>query len=290
MSSNKNLQVAKDEKNDEFYTLFSDIEKELSHYHFENKIVFCPCDTMNSAFTKFFFDRYDSLKLCGLIATGLGTGIAKFKRMTVPVESLDCFSDDAFQTMCYSDIVVTNPPFSLFREFMAMIIRSKKQFLILGNLNAVKYKEIFPLIKERKVWLGYSHGTMTFVVPDNFQRNNVFEKDNVRYAKFGNICWFTNLTRTFKPLKLTKQYSVSNYKHYDNYSAIDVPKVKDIPNDYFDIMGVPITILQYHDPEQFEIVGELNHGCDNQYDFAKPVVEGKDVFPRILIRRKQVVL
>ena len=121
-------------------------------------------------------------------------------------------------------------------------------------------------------------------------RNNVFEKDSIKYAKFGNICWFTNLSKTFKPLKLTRYYDPKQYCKYDNYDALEVSKVKDIPYDYDDVMGVPVTFLQYHDPEQFEIIGELNHGCDNKYDFAKPTVNGKELFPGILIRRKRIVL
>lgn len=290
MSTNKNLQTAKDDKNDEFYTLISDIEREVQHYDFKDKIVCCPCDTKDSAFTQYFLSNYDKLQLCGLVASGLGIGVVKFRKILLPLTETDCFSDEAALAIFYSDVIITNPPFSKFRKFIGMIIKSGKQFLILGNLNAAKYKELFPLIKEGKMHLGYSHGSMNFRVPDNFDRNNVFEKDGVKYAKFGNICWFTNLSRTFKPLKLTKVYSQEQYLKYDDYNAIEVSKVKDIPYDYDDIMGVPVTFLQYHDPEQFEIIGELNHGCDNEYDFAKPTVNGKELFPRILIRRKKIAL
>lgn len=286
MSSNSNLQTAKNDKNDEFYTSISDIKKEVEHYNFKDKIVCCPCDTKDSMFTKYFLDNYDKLQLCGLTASGLGVGLVKFKKILLPLTETDCFSSKAELAISYSDVIVTNPPFSKFREFMDVVIKSGKQFLILGNLNAAKYKELFPLVKEQKMWLGYSHGSMNFRVPDTFSRDNVFEKDSIKYAKFGNICWFTNLPRTFKPLKLTKTYSLEQYPKYDTYAAIEVSKVKDIPTDYNDTMGVPVTFLQYHDPAQFEIIGELNHGCDNQYDFAKPTVNGKELFPRILIKRR----
>ena len=285
MSTNSNLQTAKNEKNDEFYTLTEDIEKEVLRYDIKDKIVYCPCDTKESMFAKYFVDNYDSLGLCGFMASGLGTGIAKFGKISLPIVEVNCFSDDVQAALSFSDVIITNPPFSKFREFMELVLNIEKQFLILGNLNGVKYKELFPYVKEGKLWLGYNHGSMTFKVPKDFNRNNVFEKDGERYAKFGNICWFTNLQRNYQPLKLFETFNPNKYKRYDTYDAIDVPKVKEIPVDYEGVMGVPITFLQYHDPSQFEIIGELNHGCDNKYDFAKPVVDGKELFPRILIRR-----
>lgn len=287
LSNNSNLQTAKNEKNDEFYTMISDVESELSRYDFTDKIIYCPCDTVLSAFTRYLFINYKKLKLRGLITTGLGIGIIRYKGIILPISSVSCFSREVESAFKLADIIITNPPFSKFREFMNLITKSEKQFLVLGNLNAAKYKELFPLVKEGKMWLGYNHGTMSFKVPNIFSRNNVYVKDNERLAKFGNICWFTNLKRTFKSLKLTQKYDPLRYQKYDTYDAIDVPKVKDIPYDYYDIMGVPITFLQYYDPLQFDIIGEINHGCDNEYDVAKPTVKGKELFPRILIRRKK---
>lgn len=168
--------------------------------------------------------------------------------------------------MKQADIVVTNPPFSLFREYVAKLIEYDKKFIIIGNQNAITYKEIFPLLKDNKMWLGYNSGAQIFRVPATIERKNLFVRDGVTYAKFGNICWYTNLEqpKRHELLPLYKKYTPEEYPKYDNYDAIEVSKVAEIPCDYVSsencngIMGVPITFLDKYNPEQFEIIGLLN--------------------------------
>ena len=182
--------------------------------------------------------------------------------LTMLNENGDFRSEECVELLKEADIVVTNPPFSLFREYVAQLVEYNKKFLIIGNQNAITYKEIFPLIKDNKIWLGYNNGAQTFLVPYTFQKDNTFIKDGKKYAKFGNICWFTNLDieKRQKKLTLYKKYNPKEYPKYDNYDAIEVSKVADIPYDYvptaesFGGMGVPITFLEKYNPEQFEIV------------------------------------
>ena len=194
----------------------------------------------------------------------------------------DFRSDECIELLKEADIVVTNPPFSLFREYVAQLIKYDKKFLIIGNQNAITYKEIFPLIKENKIWLGYSSGAQAFLVPDSFQKNNTYIKDGKKYAKFGNICWFTNLDieKRQKELTLYKKYNPQDYPKYDNYDAIEVSRVADIPYDYFPTdetsgyMGVPITFLDKHNPEQFDIV-KFRKGDDEKdltYTIDNPTI------------------
>lgn len=288
MSNNNNLQQAKNTKNDEFYTLMEDIEKELEHYSFKGLRVHCPCDNPKySNFYKYFKDNFERLGLKELVATSYDSNtITAYNGFE---EVLHNPNGDFRKTipMINSDIIVTNPPFSLFREFINLLVQLSKHFLIIGALNGVKYKDTFPLIKEGKIWLGVNHGAMNFIVPEDFVKDNVFIDNHGRkLAKFGNIVWFTNHTSTYtRPFLSLITAKATDYQSYDNYNAIDVPKVKNIP-DLSCEMGVPITFLQYHNQDQFEILGELNHGCDNQYDFAKPIIKGKELFPRILICKK----
>ena len=173
------------------------------------------------------------------------------------LQSGDFRSEECTELLKKADIVVTNPPFSLFREYVAQLIEYKKQFVIIGNQNAITYKEIFPLLKENKMWLGNHSGAQSFLVPQNFERNNTYIENGKKYAKFGNICWFTNLDtkKRHEIMPLYKKYSPEEYPQYDNYAAIEVSKVSDIPYDYSGAMGVPITFLDKYNPEQFEIIG-----------------------------------
>ncbi len=178
----------------------------------------------------------------------------------------DFRSEECLKLLKQADIVVTNPPFSLFREYVAKLIEYDKKFIIIGNQNAITYKEIFPLLKDNKMWLGYNSGAQIFRVPATIERKNLFVRDGVTYAKFGNICWYTNLEqpKRHELLPLYKKYTPEEYPKYDNYDAIEVSKVADIPCDYFPSesssgdMGVPITFLDKYNPEQFEIIGLLN--------------------------------
>lgn len=262
---NSNLAAAKRAKNDEFYTRREDIENELYHYvdHFQGKTVYCNCDDPDtSEFWKFFQRNFESWGLKRLIATHYEPDAANFSYMiemnpgdawnAEPVKQSIQSNGDFRSAACVAllkeaDIVVTNPPFSLFREYVAQLMEHEKKFLIIGSMNAITYKEIFPLLKENQVWLGYTS-------PKDFMQADGSIK------KFGNILWYTNLDhkKRHAPLDLRGVYYKGNenkYPHYDNYDAIEVSKTADIPCDYDGIMGVPITFLDKYCPEQFMILG-----------------------------------
>ena len=308
--ANDSLHNAKRNKDDEFYTQLSDIENELNHYkeHFNGKTVFCNCDDpKESNFWQYFSLNFEELHLKRLLATHYNRGIDTNVKNSYMIEMFydndkirtnvidlvgdgDFRSNECIELLKQSDIVVTNPPFSLFREYIALLIKYKRKFIILGNQNAIKYKEVFPLIKENKVWLGYKNGDMAFKVPqDSPPRVTRFWIDETgqKWRSLGNICWFTNLdiAKRHEELVLYKTYNTDEYQRYDDYDAINIDKTKDIPYDYDGVMGVPITFIDKHCPTQFEIVGELNHGCDNKYDFAKPKINGVEKYPRILIQK-----
>ena len=203
----------------------------------------------------------------------------------------DFRSAECIELLKEADIVVTNPPFSLFREYVAQLVQYDKKFLILGNINAAHYSEIFPLLKENKIWWGIStNGSNRWMrVPDNYKETPSMKiVDGIKYCFVNGIMWYTNLdyNKRHEELDLYKTYSIEEYSKYDNYEAIEVPRVELIPLDYEGIMGVPITFLNKYCPEQFDIVGIANHGCDNEYDMFAPKLNGKTLFTRILIRRK----
>ena len=202
----------------------------------------------------------------------------------------DFCSDECIEYLKECDICCTNPPFSLFASLFSLLIKYEKQYLLIGNQNAITYKEIFPYIKENKAWVGYRFGDMSFRVPDDTEpRNTRFwvDESGQKWRSLGNAMWLTNLDmpKRHQELILTAHYESEKYPKYDDFDGINVQKVADIPMDYFGIMGVPITYLKYHNGEQFEIVGEANHGSDNEFDLFKPRVNGKELFKRILIRR-----
>jgi len=293
MSKNSNLHSAKKARNDEFYTQLSDIEKEMVHYkdHFKGKTIYCNCDdARESNFFKFFSLNFEKLGLKKLITTGYkadGQGVALIyegdkngnrlpdtEEITIrPLQGNGDFrSEECIKFLKESDIVVTNPPFSLFREYIAQLMEYGKKFIVIGNQNAITYKEIFPLIKNNQLWLGVSPRSMEFILPNG-------EKGVV------NACWFTNLEhdKRHRPIDLYKHYS-NEYKHYDNYDAIEVGKVCEIPMDYDGVMGVPITFLDKYCPEQFEIVGLDRYVEGNKYPNKRMFIDGKEQYARILIR------
>jgi len=190
-----------------------------------------------------------------------------------------------------ADIVVTNPPFSLFREYVAQLMEYEKKFIIIGNRNAIGYKEIFPLFKDNKMWMGYgfSGGNAYFAVVDGTNYAKGVYDYETGLVKFRNCCWFTNLdtTKRHEEIFLWKTYNPTEYPTYDTYDAIEVGKTADIPCDYDGIMGVPITFMDKYNPEQFEIVGEFNHGQDGEFDLAKPVIKGKVLYKRLAIRKRK---
>lgn len=338
-NKNTNLQRAKTSKDDEFYTRYEDIQKEVLHYksNFEDKVILCNCDDpFESNFCKFFLKYFNVLRLKRLICTSYSSSkiistqlklrdqdnkklsnkngyvldVKKFNDSD-DVISDEIINDYLLNSSCIKrlegngdflsrecinyleecDIVVTNPPFSLFKEFVVTIMKYKKQFLIVGNQNALTYKEIFPLLKNDKVWTGYQFGEMKFRVPSSSKPRTTrywIDETGQKWRSLGNAMWLTNIDneRRHKEIKLTKIYNDKDYPRYDNFDAINVKTINDIPCDYYGIMGVPITIINKYNSEQFELIGEANHGSDNEYDLFKPIINGKEIFKRILIRRR----
>ena len=374
--ANTNLANAKTAKNDEFYTQYPDIQKEINAYLeydpnvFRGKTVLLPCDDPEwSNFTKFFAQNFELLGLKKLISTSYAPESKKYKMPYQPtlfeteqphfnadkskthgkifvlerdvtgdnrinIEDLqwqylegdgDFRSKEIRKLRDEADIIVTNPPFSLFREFVVWLMESGKQFVIVGTMNAVSYKEIFPLIKDNKMWMGngFQNGNAYFRIDTlrNEYAEGVFD-ESTNLVKFRNCCWYTNIDhgRRHQPLKLmtmaenfkhSKHKEIrgrKDYVHYENYDAIDVPFTDAIPSDYNGAMGVPITFLDKYCPEQFEIIGhphgdyglelglkpyprelkELNKGLrDGDLYYMK---DGKPELPyrRILIQKKQV--
>lgn len=321
--NNSNLGAAKRAKNDEFYTQLTDIEKELRHYrkHFRGKTVLCNCDDpFESNFFKFFVLNFKRFELKKLIATCYeGSAVAEYRNGKakpykavvttvhdttgdggVDMEDVrnlfelgenelvelegngDFRSEECLALLDEADIVVTNPPFSLFREYVAALMEHKKKFIVIGSQNAITYKEFFPLLKDDKVWLGSTH-------PKEFiQRNGTVKK-------FGNICWYTNLDikKRHEELILVKKYAghEDEYPKYDNYDAIEVSKVVDIPLDYDGVMGVPITFLDKYSPDQFEIVGisgDLANPLliDDKRKTGRFYINGRRLYDRLAIRNK----
>ena len=274
MTKNNNLHTAKATKNDEFYTQLEDIENELKYYkdYFKGKVVYCNCDGFlnkeKSNFFMYFSLNYEFLGLKGLICTkynpnGKGKKYEYYGDLngnnypdeeevfTSELEGDGDFrSEECIELLKKCDIVCTHPPFSLFRQYVAQLFEYNKDFLIIGNVNAISYKEVFPLIKENKMWLGVSitSGDRKFVVPDNYPLNAAgcgIDENGKKYIRVKGVRWFTNLDhkKPHEELLLYKKYNEEEYPKYDNYDAIEVGKTKDIPMDYNGIMGVPITFL-----------------------------------------------
>lgn len=301
-AKNANLAAARQKKNDEFYTRFCDIESELFHYSecFKDKVVLCNCDDyQESQFVRYFRENFEKLGLKELISiTYAGSSSVKARGGdgTHGWIARTCGADDCsfLDKMCgdgdfrseeciailkKADIVVTNPPFSLWREYITQLLKYDKDFLILGPLNGIGYKESFPSIKKRKMWLGYNDpAPKIFKVPDaESTTKNVVCEDGETFAKFGNIIWFTNLDveKRHTPLLLDKEYEKSKYLFFDNYAALNVDRVKDIPKDYKGVMGVPITFLDKHCLEQFEIIDIAKPGDS----LLKTKTYSKDEYP-----------
>lgn len=301
---NGNLHQAKKAKCDEFYTQYADIESELKHYipQFEDKTVYCNCDNPDTSnFTKYFKDNFDALKLKRLISTGYaanGRGKAldyDGQGKTTELQGNGDFrSEECVELLKQADIVVTNPPFSLFRAFIATMEKYSKKYLVIGNMNAITYKEIFPLLKDGKMWIGMTFNkTLSFKIPNEYKNYSFIEND-VKIAKVPSIAWFTNMetNKQNHPKCLIKTYNESEYPKYDNYNAINVNKTKDIPYDYEGVIGVPITILNDLCSDgllHFEVplkkrtyrIIRFRHGNDNK-DLS---VNGKTPYFRILIQQ-----
>lgn len=366
--ANENLKQAKRAKNDEFYTQWSDIEKEIrayieyNHDVFKDKTVLLPCDDPEwSNFTKFFAQNFETFGLKKLISTSyaleskaikqglqlslLEQNSPKFdinktnikgkiftldhdtnKNGVIDIEDLewdylegdgDFRSDEVKKLRDEADIIITNPPFSLFREFLAWIFEADKKCIIIGNVNAITYKDVFKLIKENKLWLGHRFNkrvngkNMTFLVPDDYPMIGTeveFGNDGKKYISVAGTGWFTNIDhgKRHQPLQLMtmadnikyskhKQVQGHEYQKYDNYDAIEVPFTDSIPSDYEGVMGVPITFLDKYCPEQYEIIGMVSSaGYDKEIvgipfkgaKDARPLINGKNTYARVLIKRK----
>ena len=345
MASNKSLHAAKKTKKDEFYTRREDIENELSHYadHFRDKVVYCNCDDpVTSEFWQFFMRNFRPWGLKKLIATHYepdeknyaymleisedtnGDGVVDW-RDEPTITQIPCNGDfrsaACIELLKQADIVVTNPPFSLFREYVAQLMEYEKKFVIIGPQNAITYKEIFPLLMNDKMWLGYgfNHGDAYFRVPAESvgeYATGVYNPET-GLVHFRNCCWFTNLDipKRYSPMDLRGNYYEGHedaFPKYDNYDAIEVSKIADIPSDYFGNMGVPVTFLDKYCPMQFVIVGMCENkdlyglktrvyttqecreryfelfGKKGTYDLnASGVVNGKKVYQRLIIRRRK---
>lgn len=322
----KYLNKARNEKNDEFYTILADIERELSHYkkHFKNKVVFCNCDDPRvSNFFHYFSYNFDQLGLNKLITTCYKNQNADLfsehkaeraiyleysgdkNRNNIPdpeeigIKHLDGDGDfrsvECIELLKEADIVVTNPPFSLFREYVAQLVQYGKKFLIVGNWNAITYKEIFKLIKENRIWIGINSNRnfSGFIVPKHYALHGTearIDENGNRIVSTNSTCWFTNLDikKRHEDLPLGKKYNPAEYPQYDNYDAINVNKTNDIPRDYKGAMGVPITFLDKYNPEQFEILGMDDHRLKYpDWRGRGPDLNGKPIYRRIIIRNKK---
>ena len=332
-NDNSSLGSARKRQNNEWYTRLTDIECELRHYkeHFKGKTVLCNCDDPRvSNFFHYFSYKFEDLGLKRLITTCYKNqerdlfsrndceraiwleylGDKNGNRVPDPEEigmryfkgDGDFRSAECIELLKQSDIVVTNPPFSLFREYVAQLVKYGKNFLILGNKNAITYKEIFPLIKENKLWVGVTPMSreMYFDVPQSFidealsaNKDRTIVKVDGKYMARSQSIWYTNLDhgKRHEEMILWKKYTPEDYPRYDSYDAIEVAKTSDIPCDYEGVMGVPITFLDKYNPEQFEIIGITNHGDMSGIPFANgncfAEVNGKRMYVRIFIHRRK---
>lgn len=261
MSDNSNMLRARKMKNDEFYTTYEDVRKEISHYHsqLKGKVVYCNCDDYRTSnFVRFFKDYYTELGIKGVYATNLDIGQGAYQyeydgneeSITPLQENGDFRSEECIRLLSKADIVITNPPFSLFREFVAIILSHSKDFLVIGNKQAVGSTSIFDYVKAGILKVGYE-------TPDDF-----IQPYSDKIMK-GLCRWFTTLDTSKRQvsIKLRKKYHPAAYVRYDNYDAINIDNLEDIPTDYYGTLGVPVTFLLKHNDKQFEVVGIANRGC-----------------------------
>lgn len=361
----ENLHTARSGKQDEFYTLYENVEKEIESYLmydsnvFKDKTVLLPCDDPEwSNFTKYFAQNFKKLGLKKIISTSFAANQKTMQMISQPtlfetespnfdpnktntkgkiftlyrdktgdnkidISDLEwkyLLGDGDFRSkeICAlrdeADIVVTNPPFSIFREFLAWIIEGNKKFLTIGNINALSYKEVFPLIKENRMWLGVTNFNtgMYFRVPENFEYSATYKFDRElngeKVNRVPGVCWFSNiehgrrhqslpLMTMAENLRFSRHKEVkgrTSYEKYDNYDAIEVPFVDAIPSDYKEVMGVPITFLDKYSPEQFEILGMAASSYDPQImgipflggKDGRPLINGRNTYARIFIRHR----
>ena len=325
--ANKLLNDARQNKKDEFYTQLSDIERELAHYkeHFRGKTVLCNCDDPRvSNFFHYFAYQFEALGLKRLITTCYKNqtpdlfsqhdceraislvydGDKNGNRVPDPEEigihelqgDGDFRSPECIELLMQADIVVTNPPFSLFREYVAQLMRFDKKFIIVGHQNALTYREIFPLIVDNRIWLGYGFKGGASHFMSQYEDTATAGDHRKGMIRVSGVVWFTNLEikKRHEDLILFRNYDPKDYPNYDNYDAIEVGKTSDIPMDYEGVMGVPITFLDKFNPDQFEIVGAtesegkgFSHGLwKPESGIVQPMVRGERKYKRIFIRKR----
>ena len=299
MPSNNNLHLALKNKNDEFYTFYEDIERECSHYKekYCDKVIYLPTDTENSNFFKYFSSHFDDFKIKQIIATHLdnsrtdGNYVIIQDKHGIVQDKIkgngDFFSEECQQFLAGSDIVITNPPFSLARAFVMKILSCQKDFLLVINENIISSKEIFPLFQKNLVKFGYN------TIKKFYQADNTIKE-------FGNIIWLSSWRVERVEFIPDKDYN-NNFQKYDNYDAINIDNIKNIPKNYSGIMGVPLTYLKYHNPRYFDIIGlasgnakknqlygETPYYQNNNDRGGAPLLDGKIKYTRIFIKRKEI--
>lgn len=322
--NNESITRARREKNDDFYTRIEDIEEEMwEHRDFlKGKTIYCPCDKVfnegRSEFVNYFTSLFHTLGLKKVIFTQYNPHGVGYKaewdlekcgykweyngeyegNKFIDESDIDFYplkgngsfdSKECKEIMKGCDVVITNPPFSRFRDFINQIISLGKHFIIIGPDDAITYKEVFPLILNNRVWLGYSRPKAYKILADKADPNDKaqYEVDGVVYKKFGKTCWYTNVEHKKRIVKipLTKRYTPEEYPKYDNYDAIEVGSYKDIPVDYDGVMGVPISYLEHYNPNQFQIVGAYNYSKDYNGKTWNAKLFGKYKYKRLLIKK-----
>ena len=328
MGDTAGLNAAKKAKKDEFYTQRVDIENELRHYkqHFKGKVVLCNCDDpLESEFFKYFTENFEKLGMKRLVATCYKSQDVdlfsqgecdravyqiyegdKNGNMTVDDDEVsvrylegdgDFRSAECIEILKQADIVVTNPPFSLFREYIAQLVKFDKKFLVIGHQNAITYKEIFPLFKENRIWLGFGFKGNAAHFKSRYKDVATASDHRDGMIRVSGVMWFTNLDikKRHERFPLYKSYSPDEFPKYDNYDAIEVSKSADIPYGYDGAMGVPITFMDKYNPEQFEILGATESEgkgfsgglWDSDSGVAQATINGNRVYKRIFIRHRK---
>lgn len=318
MAGNSNLHTSQRQAQNEFYTPISMIEEELRLHkeYFKGKTVFCNADDPNigddgtdhfgdgqggytSNFWRYFQLNFEILGLKKLIATHYDPEKPTYKVVmengtitkTPLIQNGDFRSPECVEILKESDVVVTNPPFSLFKEFIPFLIEHDKDFLVIGNMNDITFNGIIPLVMENKVWLGYNSGHYWFRVPEYYEEKKTdfkIDETGQKWRRMGNICWYTTLdvkTRHDEYI-MYKKYDPNEYKKLDTYDALFIEKKIDIPYDYDGIMAVPITFMTEFNPSQFELLGKFDTGAVNKYNLANPKINGKTKYKRMAIKRR----
>lgn len=306
---NAHLMAAKKRKYDEYYTSYEDIEREMIHYKqsFKGKRIYCNCDDRSSAFYKYFKDKFHEFGLKALMVTGIKGEKCLYDGVREYVSDLEdgrFQSDECRELLKWCDMVVTNPPFSLWREYFDLVIESGKEFIILGDIQSMHYKNVFPYYRDNQIWAGTDKAIENywFDVPisddvateihngrkmkrlsnviwiTNVKYNMELELHNDRYmAKRRQVTWMTNVHHdTPKHLECTAHYTPEKYPKYADYDAIEVGRIKDIPCDYDGVMGVPITFPLHHDPDVYEVVGSVRpHMPDGTVKYERYLIKKK---------------